>query len=121
MNIRLNDYESVIGSGEIGIYRHRGEDSQCNVFSGCTHVYVVKDAKEAIDLQSKLQDIQMVAVIQGPGVLQAFPIVVDAHNDPNKLVIDYRCMWGGAFIYCSNDIVMQGHRHPIRLMERLES
>ena len=100
--------KSVIGAGLAHIYM---SDHISGYYKHKTEIFVAKDLESGIDLESKGKDVCL--VVDGPiKVLWAVPIINGKLQSGG--------MYDGRWVYSSNDIVMKGYRHPIRLMDRFE-
>jgi hypothetical protein len=104
------DSKSDIGSGWAEIYRGSFIDS-LSVFKDVDEVFVAKDLESGIELSLKGRPVVLVTNAY-KNVLRAFPIV------EGQLLT--QGMFDGSFIYTSNDVIMKGYSHPIRLMARIE-
>lgn len=102
--------KSDIGSGYAKIYRGNYIDSK-SVFNHTDEIFVAKDLESAKELSLKGKDVVLVTNSY-KGIFRAYPVV-----DGNLLL---NGMWDGSFIYTSDNIIMKGYPHPIRLMARIE-
>ncbi len=103
---------SAIGSGWIDIYRSDYRSS-LNLFKDLDKVLVAKDEAHAQDLVASGKPCVMVI----PGASMREPILWACPYTDKGL---QKGMFGGSFVYVSNDVVMKGHSSPIRLMDRFE-
>ena len=100
---------SDIGYGYAEIYRGDYVDS-LSVFKKVDEVYVAKNLDDAIDRSLKGEAVVLVTNAY-KDILRAYPVV-------DGELIDG--MWDGSFVYTSNNVVMKGYSHPIRLLARVE-
>ena len=102
------ELKSVIGQGYAYIYKDKhGMDSLSVFKKNIDEVYCLNSLSD----WEKHKNKNCVLVVNGPKTLWAKPVI------DGKIVSG---MWGGCFIYTSNNIVMKGYSNPIRLMDRIE-
>ena len=107
--MRIVENKSVIGQGIADVYKSGYGIDSLSVFNkNIDEVFCLK----SLDDWEKHKNKNCVLVEKGPrDVLWAKPVI------DGKIVSG---MWGGCYIYSSNNVVMNGYPHPIRLMDRVE-
>ena len=109
IELKEGNRKSDIGSGYADIYRNHIDSLAA--FRKENEVYVAKDEEDAI--KKSLEGKATVLVTNAyKDTLRAYPVIAGE--------LKLGGMFSGSFIYSSNNIVMKGYSHPIRLMDRFE-
>jgi len=106
----MNKEICVLGSGMVSIFRSDFGRDPLSYFKDDDRIFIARDIEDARKREQNGEKVAL--IINGAlGVLWCCPVI----NGELK-----QGMFSGAFVYTSNDVVMTGYSHPIRLMDRFE-
>lgn len=101
---------NILGSGSISILRGDYGRDPLSYFQNEDRIFIAKDIEDAATREKKGEKVAL--IVWGPyDVLWCCPVINGVMR---------RGMFSGAFVYTSDDVVMKGYNHPIRLMDRFE-
>lgn len=107
----MNKEICVLGSGMVSIFRSDFGRDPLSYFKDDDRIFIARDIEDARKREQNGEKVAL--IINGPlDVLWCCPVI----NGELK-----QGMFSGAFVYTSNDVVMTGYSHPIRLMDRFEN